>query len=927
MKRSSEKTYFTAGAGHLAILLMLLWCSLPVCQVEAGWVEASDGKTVIHLTLWYVPDPSRTDTFTRAEVAGVKEFIRRFPRIFKERLRPRCLANPQKYGAYNWDQVEVDLRQFSGLRVEGVETDLLAIAGKVAPDVMYVNFRKSDTYIQQSFLYPLDRPEDNYLVSMSQAELDFRIHPKIWPVIQRRGPGGRKQVWAVPYGGALGKVLLYRKDLFDERSVAYPDKNWTWDDLYEACREIADPANGVYGLRLGRGKHESWYWITFLWSAGGDILQYDEPADKWHAVFDSYNAAVALDYYSKLCTERWQDKEGKQRYGYAYKEAREASIKWDRGEIGMMFSYIDEKIFSTINPDLTGMAPVPLGPPLGQNGERIRGAELNSRMMGLFGGIKDPLVRDAAWEYIRFYDCRDAVEIKTKIMVEGGLGRFINPKYLRMFGYDELIRLAPRGWSETFDIAIETGQPEPYGKHSNLAYDILTEPIQKAEEMALSGVLPEDDEARLSILQELLKTGADKARKEMLGVVPPKEMFHRRITAALVLLGIVAGFGIVIRRVVKAFSPPPLEGQKAPGWQFRKYALGYVLLLPAVLSIFMWRYLPLLRGSAMSFQEYRIMGDSSWIWLDNYANVLWNPDWWRAVWNSVRYSTLVVSLTFLPPVILAVLLQEVPRGKIVYRTLFYLPAVITGLVVILLWKSFYDPTERGTLNAMVMGMPAIGFLIIGLVLFLVALQFGRRLIYHEMYAISALFLIIGLILFYTCYAIVRPVFLQEGVSFFQALFQTLPEPYRWLNDSDTAMLCCVLPMIWAGMGPGCLIYLAALKGIPDDYYEAADLDGATFIDNILFTVLPTLRPLLIINFVGVFIRSWYGATANILAMTGGGKGTEVVGLHLFYKAFMFLNFGEATAMAWLLGFMLIGFTVYQLRILSRIEFRAQGTAE
>jgi multiple sugar transport system permease protein len=131
-------------------------------------------------------------------------------------------------------------------------------------------------------------------------------------------------------------------------------------------------------------------------------------------------------------------------------------------------------------------------------------------------------------------------------------------------------------------------------------------------------------------------------------------------------------------------------------------------------------------------------------------------------------------------------------------------------------------------------------------------------------------------------------------------------------------------MIWAGMGPGCLIYLAALKGIPDDYYEAADIDGASFIDKVLFVVFPTLKALIIINFVGVFIQSWYGATGNILAMTGGAADTEVVGLHIWYKAFTFLKFGPATAAAWMLGFMLIGFTVHQLRILSRVEFKAAG---
>ena len=45
----------------------------------------------------------------------------------------------------------------------------------MAPDVLYVNFRKSDNYIQNSFLYPLDKPDDGYLTAMTQDEIDFRI--------------------------------------------------------------------------------------------------------------------------------------------------------------------------------------------------------------------------------------------------------------------------------------------------------------------------------------------------------------------------------------------------------------------------------------------------------------------------------------------------------------------------------------------------------------------------------------------------------------------------------------------------------------------------------------------------------------------------------------------------------------------------------
>ncbi|MBU1910716.1 MAG: extracellular solute-binding protein, partial [Verrucomicrobia bacterium] len=264
--------------------LLLCGARLWTLNATAGDVEQTGDRTVIHLTLFDLPDPSRTDAATRADAAAVREFVRQFPATFAEKYREKYAADPARYGSFNWDKVEVRLERFSGIQVEGVESDLLAIAGGLAPDVLYVNFRKSETYIQQGFLYPLDRPDDGYLTALSDDELALRVHEKIWPVIRRRGPGGAPHVWALPYGGALGRVLLYRKDLFDEAGLAYPTKNWTWEDLVRAARALTQPELGRYGLAMGRGKHESWYWITFLWSAGGEVMTYDEDRDQWRIV-------------------------------------------------------------------------------------------------------------------------------------------------------------------------------------------------------------------------------------------------------------------------------------------------------------------------------------------------------------------------------------------------------------------------------------------------------------------------------------------------------------------------------------------------------------------------------------------------------------------------------------------------------------------
>ena len=248
-------------------------CGLYARPAVAGRVEArADGTTVIHLEVWWLPKSSATHVYRRAERAAIDEFVKRFPKIFAARYRGRYKANPKVYGRYNWDNVALELHGFSWPHTPGKDAAVAALAEGRASDVLYVNFRGSEAYIRRDYLYPLDKPEDGYFGDLARAkitdkgirrpravkggmtdeELNFRVHPKIWPVIRRKGPRGRTHVWAIPWGGVVGKVLLYRKDLFDRRGIRYPDEKWTWDDMYEACKKITDPKKGVYGICLGR---------------------------------------------------------------------------------------------------------------------------------------------------------------------------------------------------------------------------------------------------------------------------------------------------------------------------------------------------------------------------------------------------------------------------------------------------------------------------------------------------------------------------------------------------------------------------------------------------------------------------------------------------------------------------------------------------
>jgi len=147
------------------------------------------------------------------------------------------------------------------------------------------------------------------------------------------------------------------------------------------------------------------------------------------------------------------------------------------------------------------------------------------------------------------------------------------------------------------------------------------------------------------------------------------------------------------------------------------------------------------------------------------------------------------------------------------------------------------------------------------------------------------------------------------------------ETHDWLGDPSLAMFAVVLPGVWAAAGPGSLLYSAALKNVPHEFYEAADIDGATWWQKIWSITLPGLKPLILINLLGVFIGS-FKSFDNIFALTMGGplNATHTMGLEIWQNAFMFLKFGYATAAAWVMGAMLAGFTLIQVKSLLRMRF-------
>ena len=563
-----------------------------------------------------------------------------------------------------------------------------------------------------------------------------------------------------------------------------------------------------------------------------------------------------MEYYLRLATEPWRDKSGKSQRGYAQRDGDWGHM-WSDGRIGMRMDYLSQQnMGGRYDPNLYGFAPSPSGP------SGRGGSEINCRMMGIFSGAgitnnaglgtRDPqLVREAAWKYIQFYDSEEARQIRLRVMVENGYGRMQNPVFLKRYGYEDYLRYAPSGWLETFETAMREGKPEPWGDNCQKVYEFMTYPLDELIGLELSGRLGSDPEARRAKIASVLAAAETRTNAQMIGTVPDAVKARRERLAAVVAGLIIFAFVFTLWRVWKILSPEQKSQRRMSG----RYMFWTVLLLaPAVISIFIWKYVPMISGSVMAVQDYKLVGASPLVGFANIAEVLYDPSWWASVGKTLLYMGLSLGFGFVPPIVLAIMLQEVSHAKLLYRVIYYLPAVISGVIVIYLWKLLYNPGDAGALNQILM---ALG----------------------------------------------------------------LPKS-RWIQNESLAMLCVVIPSVWAGMGPGSLIYLAALKNIPNELYEAAEIDGAGFLAKIRYIVLPSLKALIIIQLIAAFIVAAQSSDF-ILVMTFGGpnEATKVADLMIFEKAYLYLKFGLATTMAWMLSLLLMGFTVLQIKYISRMEFR------
>jgi ABC-type sugar transport system permease subunit/ABC-type glycerol-3-phosphate transport system substrate-binding protein len=765
----------------------------------------------------------------------------------KEATDPRSIARRAVFEEFQRKNPDIRVVNAGGLELTGERGEsgfLMSMAGDTAPDVFYVNFRQYYNFIDQGFCRPIDD-----LLATSPSTKN-RLNPTIEKVL--RTYDGK--LYAVPFY-QVAMALYYRKDHFIEAGLDPNKPPQNWDEMIAYGRKLTESKSGRAGFVFSSGTGgRAYHWSNFVYQAGGEVAAPSE-GGIWHSAIASPAGEKALGMYRRLTSETWMSLAGKQVGPITLLTAdRGSAIR--TGQVSMWFDYTNDVLLnmSDLDPSILGVAALPAGP-------AGRANEINAGMWAINATIKDPAKIKACWKFIEFFSGDEAARVNTQRFVELNMGKLVSPAYLEKFGYPDLAAQVDRGYVEANRSLFTTGHPEPYGRNMQQVYAVLDAALDRAK---LEPNVP---------AKKILAEVAKEMDQKLLGYSPPEVLAKQRLWAT----GFVIGLGIIVVLAAILFIR---NARRADLFQAKQMVVGTsrarvrrfvsFCLAPAVISILLWSYYPLFKGLLIAFQDYRILEPPRWVGLDNFIAVFSQPVFWRSLLNSFLYVGLTLIVGFFIPVFLAIALNEIPRFKVFFRTIFYLPAMTSPIVVAFLWRQFYDKAETGILNSLL--SPFID-------------------IYNGL----------------------AP---QLGMGI-------APKGVDWLGNPSLAMFAVVLPGIWAGAGPGSILYLAALKNVSPERYEAADLDGATWWQKIRYITLPGLKPLIMINLLGVFIAG-FKAMENVFVLTGGGplNATRTVGLEIWENAFMFLKFGYATAAAWMMGTILIGFTLFQIRSLLNVKFSA-----
>lgn len=278
----------------------------------------------------------------------------------------------------------------------------------------------------------------------------------------------------------------------------------------------------------------------------------------------------------------------------------------------------------------------------------------------------------------------------------------------------------------------------------------------------------------------------------------------------------------------------------------REAIVFYLCISPWIIGLLVFLAYPVFRSLYLAFTRYQIGHDPVWIGLNNFRRIADDDLFWKSLGVTVKYVLGSVPGSNLIALGIAMLLAQKIRFVSVWRTIYFLPSVVSVVAISVLWYYVFNP------------------------------QYG---------IVNSLLDYVGI----------------KGPGWY---------------TSETWALPTLILISWWMVGTQIVIYLAGLKGIPQEYYEAVEVDGGGPWSKFRHITVPLLSPVIFFNVVMGFIGAFQVFDQAWILSAGSGRpnnATLTYMLNLYKQAFEFGSMGYASALAWILFVIIMALTALVLR--------------
>ncbi|MBI5727949.1 MAG: sugar ABC transporter permease, partial [Ignavibacteriales bacterium] len=275
----------------------------------------------------------------------------------------------------------------------------------------------------------------------------------------------------------------------------------------------------------------------------------------------------------------------------------------------------------------------------------------------------------------------------------------------------------------------------------------------------------------------------------------------------------------------------------------------YLLIAPYILHFAMFVAFPVVFSIVLVFHRWNIISPMEFVGLGNFYRLMGDTFFWQSVINTLYFIIIHVPLQLIIAISFALLLNQPLRMLGFFRAVYFLPVVVSGVVVTILWQQLFG-FENGILNRLLtlISLPRVG----------------------------------------------------------------------WLTNPDMAMPSITIMATWKNVGLYVILFLTGLQTVPEQLYEAADLEGANAWQKFVHITLPMINPTIFM----VLVLSTIGGFSLFIepyVMTGGGPLNRTLSsvLYIYKQGFFFYHMGYAATMGVTLTGIILAVVVLQKKYVER----------